>query len=578
MSLKLPDKGQWVFIGLVMCLVTYYAGSVAVYFLNGKTPLYIWKNFDSMLLWKIITESNIRTDIRLTAIPSLLSGMVSSLIVPVFVIWQLNKMDVALYGDAKFASDNDLKKSKLLKWEGKGAAIGIPNLLVRKHSLIALDPKQELWKITSKVREILLGNKVYLLDPFNSKTHQFNPLFYIDLKAESGAKDLLKLIEILFPSYGMTGAEAHFNNLAGQYWTGLAKLLHFFINYDPSWLNEFGLKPVFSIGSVVDLYSNIDRELILSKREELEGTNGLDENALYHLRDALTKIREYHETEDEQRSSIDGSFRKKMSLFYLPTVRKCTDGNDFDLRQLRREDITVYVGVNAEDISLAYDFLNLFFNFVVEVTLRENPDFDPTLKHDCLMFLDEFPSIGYMPIIKKGSGYIAGFKLKLLTIYQNISQLNEIYGIEGAKTLMSAHPCRIIYAVSEEDDAAKISEKLGYITTTSKSTSKSRGRSASQGESESEARRALVLPQELGTLDFKEEFIILKGENPVKAEKALYYLDPYFMDRLMKVSPKLASLTMELNKTKKIFSVKGLKYPSKEKMLSVGELESEVLL
>ncbi len=35
----------------------------------------------------------------------------------------------------------------------------------------------------------------------------------------------------------------------------------------------------------------------------------------------------------------------------------------------------------------AYDFLNLFFNFVVEVTLRENPDFDPTLKHDCLMFL-----------------------------------------------------------------------------------------------------------------------------------------------------------------------------------------------
>lgn len=68
-------------------------------------------------------------------------------------------------------------------------------------------------------------------------------------------------------------------------------MLHFFINYDPSWLGEFGLKPVFSIGSVVDLYSNIDRELILSKREDLEGTKGLDENALYHLRDALTKIR-----------------------------------------------------------------------------------------------------------------------------------------------------------------------------------------------------------------------------------------------------------------------------------------------
>ncbi len=84
-----------------MCLVTYYTGSVAVYFLNGKTPLYIWKNFDSMLLWRIITESNIRTDIRLTV-----SGFVSHR--ACFIIWQLNKTDVALYGDAKFASDNDL--------------------------------------------------------------------------------------------------------------------------------------------------------------------------------------------------------------------------------------------------------------------------------------------------------------------------------------------------------------------------------------------------------------------------------------------------------------------------------------
>ncbi len=30
--------------------------------------------------------------------------------------------------------------------------------------------------------------------------------------------------------------------------------------------------------------------------------------------------------------------------------------------------------------------------------------------------------------------------------------------------------------------------------------------------------------------------IILKGEHPVKAEKALYYLDNYFMERLMLVA------------------------------------------
>ncbi|WP_181948112.1 type IV secretory system conjugative DNA transfer family protein, partial [Klebsiella pneumoniae] len=87
----------------------------------------------------------------------------------------------------------------------------------------------------------------------------------------------------------------------------------------------------------------------------------------------------------------DSSFTKKMSLFYLPSVRACTSFNSFDLRQLRREKISIYVGINAEDLSLSYDFLNLFFNYVIEITMRENPDFDKTLTHTCLMLMDEFP-------------------------------------------------------------------------------------------------------------------------------------------------------------------------------------------
>ncbi len=616
MKLTLPDKKQWLFIVGLMGLISYYAGSVAVYFLNGYNIKFLFNKYDSGVLGTILTQSEFTSKLWLSGVTALGVGFAVSLIAPVLIIVLMNKNEnSSLYGDAKFASDDDLKKSKLLKWEkenekgilvgkykgkylwytapdfvslgagtraGKGAAIGIPNLLVWLHSLIILDPKQECWKITSKVREILLGHSVYLIDPFNSKTHGINFFDYIELAKESGAKDLLKLVEILFPSYGSTGAEAHFNNLAGQYFTGLTKLLYVFIYLDKkypekNYLNQFKVKSsVFSIGSVVDLYGSIDRQFVIDESEELLSLP-LDSLMLYHLKDGLTKLKEYHLTEDEQRSSIDGSFRKKMSLFYLPTVRACTDRSDFDLRQLRREKITIYVGINAEDLGIAYDFLNLFFNFVVEVTLRENPDFDPTLKHPCLLMLDEFPSIGYMPIIKKGSGYIAGFNLKLLTIYQNISQLNEIYGIEGAKTLLSAHPCRVIYAVSEQDDANQISDKLGYITTKSKSESQSKGRRDSKSESHSETKRALVLPQELSTLDFKEEFIILKGENPVKAEKALYFSDPYFMDRLLEVSPKLKEAVKKLNKKDKVIGVKGLRYPDKEMMLSLGELESEVL-
>lgn len=612
MKIKSPGKYQWIAIIAGMMLISYYSGSVIIYLYNDYGLKFIFKNYNSLTLITVITNSDFSSALWLSGIKSFFTGMVISLFLPALFIFSINKKQ-SLFGDAKFASDNDLKSSKLLKWEkenkkgilvgkykgkylwytapdfvslgagtraGKGAAIGIPNLLVWLHSIIILDPKQECWKITSKVRELLLGHKVYLLDPFNKKTHGFNPFFYVELSKDSGAKDLLKLVEILFPSAGMTGAEAHFNNLAGQYFTGLTKLLYFFIKNKKArnLFPEMTFPDVFSIGSVVDLYNSLNgenRDLVINNRNELIAIPD-NKTDTYHIKDGIDKLSSYHRTEDEQRSSIDGSFQKKMNLFYLPTVRNCTDKNDFDLRQLRREKMSIYVGINAEDLNIAYDFLNLFFNFVIEVTLRENPDFDTSLKHPCLLMLDEFPSIGYMPIIKKGSGYIAGFNLKLLTIYQNVSQLNEIYGNEGAKTLLSAHPCRIIYAVSEQDDAEQISAKLGYITTTSKSESKGKTGN-SKSESESETRRALVLPQELGTLNFKEEFILLKGENPVKAEKALYFSDNYFMDRLLSVSPKLEKLVMKINKKQTVIGVKNLKYPDKEEMLSLGELESEVL-
>ncbi len=69
MSLKLPDKGQWAFIILVMCLIAYYTGSVAIYFFNHKTPLYIWKHYDSLLLWRVIIDSSIKSEVRFTALP-----------------------------------------------------------------------------------------------------------------------------------------------------------------------------------------------------------------------------------------------------------------------------------------------------------------------------------------------------------------------------------------------------------------------------------------------------------------------------------------------------------------------------
>lgn len=603
------NRGQWVFVAIMMGVLTVMVASVSVYFLNGVSLRRFFKIYRFSMLFQVLTDSNVRSDIRLQGLLALAIGFGVSLVAMLGLMIQLSTQKVALFGNAKFASDADIRRSKVVTWgddskggviiglhkgkllryiapdfismgagtrAGKGAAVVIPNLLSWLHSMIVLDPKQECYKITSKFRQLILGHKVYLLDPFSSKTHGFNPLFYIDLASEKGAGYLKNLAETVWPSVGLSGPEAHFNSAASRVFVGFTELLYYLIKYDKKFLASISVKPLFSIGTVMDLYFAVDQEALLSDREALVEMSQGNANDTYIINDALNKIKKLFEAEGEAKSSTEETFQKKLDSFTLPLFRAATDRNDFDLRELRKKKITVYIGVNADDAKIADSFLNLFFNFAIDVNMRENPDFVPENKNDVLFLLDEFPSIGAMHYIKKASGFIAGFKLKLLTIYQNIAQLIEIYGLYGAKSLMANHPCRVIYAVSEKEDADEVSAKLGY--TTLKNTGKSKNRSKgglSRGESESDAQRALVLPQELSTLKFEEEFILLKGENPIKCKKAFYYNNHYFMDKLVSVSPKLEVEVKKLNRGTAT-GRKGLNYPSKEVMLSLGELEAEL--
>ncbi|MBG6243193.1 MAG: conjugal transfer protein TraG [Candidatus Symbiopectobacterium sp. Dall1.0] len=580
--MKSIDKGQLLFLLMASLPVAWLIASVAVYPLNGVGLIPLLKTWRFGMLWQVLTDSHVRHDIWFNGIKSLGVGLCGSgLLITGLIVSTGRQSKIPLFGDARFATDADIRQSKQVSWgnekkggviigrykgkllrytqpdfvsmgagtrAGKGAGIVIPNLLDFEDSMVVLDPKQECYNITSGYRQKTLGQKVFLLDPFSSKTHGFNPLFYVDLDGEKGAGYLLNLSTTLWPVAGLAGAEAHFNSGAGRVFIAFTELLHFAMKYDRKYLETAGVKPLFSIGTVLDLYYNINQQDLLKNRDEWID-KAQNDNDRYLITDALNKIKKLAESEGEAKSSLEETFQKKLNLFTLPLFRKATDRNDCDLRRLRKEKMTVYLGISADDAKIADEFLNLFFNFAIDVNMRENPDFAPENKHNVLFLLDEFPAIGAMHYIKKASGFIAGFKLKLMTIYQNLSQLIEIYGVYGAKTLMSMHPCRVIYAVSEKDDADEVSAKLGYTTLKAKGKSKSRNKTGtSQGESESDAQRALVLPQELGTLKFEEQFVILKGEHPIKCHKAFYFNDDFFMDKLIDLSPYLQDVKSNLKK------------------------------
>lgn len=74
--------------------------------------------------------------------------------------------------------------------------------------------------------------------------------------------------------------------------------------------------------------------------------------------------------------------------------------------------------------------MNLFFSQLINVNTKTLPQNDASLKHQCLLLMDEFTSDGRVDIISKAVAYMAGYNLRLLPIIQSMAQLDAVYGKE----------------------------------------------------------------------------------------------------------------------------------------------------
>lgn len=174
--------------------------------------------------------------------------------------------------------------------------------------------------------------------------------------------------------------------------------------------------------------------------------------------------------------------------------------------------------------------MNLFFSQLINQNTKQLPQDNPALKHQCLLLMDEFTSIGKVEIIANAVSYMAGYNLRLFPIIQSVAQLDAVYGKESARTIITNHALQIIYTPREQQDANEYSEMLGYTTVRKKNVSRSR---RERNVSENEERRALMLPQELKAMSQDSEIVIYEGmAHPAKVSKIRYYQDKTFTARL----------------------------------------------
>jgi type IV secretion system protein VirD4 len=253
---------------------------------------------------------------------------------------------------------------------------------------------------------------------------------------------------------------------------------------------------------------------------------------------------------ENTRAGVITSFRSRLELWNNPLVDAATSANDFDLRDVRRKRMSIYLGVTPDNLDRMAPLLNLFFQQLIDLNTRELPELNPALRYQCLLLADEFTAMGRIGVLSKGISYIAGYGLRMLPIVQSPAQLVEVYGRDAAQTFTTNHALQIVFPpkASELQTAKDVSEWLGYQTVKGVSESKAKNPLTKRERtlSMSDQRRALLLPQEITGLGKDCELVVVEDCPPILATKIRYYADRTFVDRLKSVSPGLRPLRRKL--------------------------------
>ncbi|MDR0564689.1 MAG: type IV secretory system conjugative DNA transfer family protein [Azoarcus sp.] len=482
----------------------------------------------------------------------------------------------ALHGAARFANRAEIQKSGLFaetgvivgKYRGrylmlagqqfvllaapirsgKTAGYVVPNALNWRDSLVVNDPKQEVFNLTAGFRAAH-GQKVYLFNPFaeDYRTSRYNPLGYVR-GANYRVGDLIAIGEVFYPS---GGKDAFFDDQARNLFLGLG----LYLCETPRLPRTIGemLRQSSGKGQPIQQYL---RGIInernyecdedgnpLNPRHWAEGDGGLPPLS----DECVDSLNRFLSTSDNTRSSILASFNAPLTIWANPIVDAATSSNDFDLREARKERMTVYIGITPDHLQEAGRLVALLFAQLINLNTKELPENNPALKYQCHMLMDEFTAIGKIPIIAKAIPYMAGYNLRLSVIIQSLAQLDSVYGAGDARTVVTNCGLQILYAPREQRDANEYSEMLGYETVRSASTSRQLSGKGGKSMSESDQRRALLLPQEIKEIGTDRQIVILEGAKPIFCEKIRYYADPAFESRIA-APPSVGLLDMDTHR------------------------------
>jgi type IV secretion system protein VirD4 len=235
---------------------------------------------------------------------------------------------------------------------------------------------------------------------------------------------------------------------------------------------------------------------------------------------------------DEERSGVISTAIEQTGFLDSPSMAEVLKGpSDFDLKDLKRERMTVYLCLPAGRMVTHNRWLRVMINLAVQAMEDEPtvPDFP------VLFIMDEFAVLDHMTTVERAAGQIAGFDVRLWPILQDLPQLQSIYG-KRWETFMGNAGILQFFGNNDLTTLEYLSKRLGKCTITEvhqgKPSRVDKAWNKDAGRSEQPREMDLLSPDEIGrnfSRQSKAQLLLCAGEAPIAIDRVEYWdKHPFF--------------------------------------------------
>lgn len=454
---------------------------------------------------------------------------------------------------------------------GKGVGVVIPNLLNYGGSVVVIDPKGENFIRSVYARAGLHQQEICLIDPFGEVYRQVERRLHRIAQIEqshhhfTNIAEIRKFYEDLLPRVAppATGADGILSQQAGDYYKGINPLEPIIAlaaagNYqevmdqaavlanmivvktaeetDPHW-NEKArmiIKNMIIFLTLNESYADEPktltelRNLILEVFEDEESLNGfweLCEQSTHSF--YLSAIAaEFKLMGAEEGRSVLSFVLRHLEFVSSPLVGNSLARTDCSLLDIKEKRKSVYLVLPSHKLDTYSRLVRIWIASIISA-ISLTPELP---KERILMLVDEMAQLGKMEPLIQAVSLLRGYGLNLWMFFQDIPQMEAIYGANTWKTFSSNARVQQFFGISDQTTAEYVSALSGMTTVVNSSTTISSAEGGMGGKNASHSytaqERKLVYPDQL----FRTPLQVIFTDElyPIRARKIKFFNEGKF--------------------------------------------------